>query len=89
MPTSCNKYICLVLKAKHKNNTPEIVAVDALITTAFIFLATFFTIKFCIDWIKIAVKRNIAPRKKSVFPSLFELFITNISEPIIANNPPI
>ncbi len=49
MPTSCNKYICLVLKAKHKNNTPEIVAVDALITTAFIFLATFFTIKFCID----------------------------------------
>lgn len=41
MPTSCNKYICLVLKAKHKNNTPEIVAVDALITTVFIFLAIF------------------------------------------------
>ena len=51
---------------------PDKVAIEALITIVCNFLATFFTSKFWIDWIKMAVPKNKVPFKKSkLSPVLF------------------
>ena len=51
---------------------PDKVAIEALITIVCNFLATFFTSKFWIDWIKMAVPKNKVPLKKSkLSPVLF------------------